>query len=112
VKSLFDEEDNESSQRDLERYFFWQDVKGYAGVALVLSPGAITLALQVFWYLRDGWWTPLSLLDGFQKITAPTSWFHQPDSWYGAWNLIQQTPLSAAFFFGAIGLTFVWAWLE
>lgn len=54
--------------------------------------GAIVLATQVLYFLHDGVWVPVSLLDGIKYIDP--DWVANPSSWVGLHQVFGATPAS------------------
>lgn len=59
--------------------------------------GLAILGWQCFAYLRDGMWTPISLLTIYQHLVAGEllNWVHRPDSWQGLHKVLSVIPPSA-----------------
>lgn len=75
---------------------------------IVLAPLLIALGivlLQCWWYISNGAWTPLSVMDGLSKVMN-TDWFLMPNDWPTATAVVKvaldTVPLSLLFL--AIGL--------
>jgi len=54
---------------------------------------------QVYYYLKDGVWYSLSVINGLQNMpgTEKFNWLSNPDNWIGLWNVLDFIPLSITF---------------
>lgn len=78
-----------------------------AGFAWFLAGWAV-LALQVFWFLRDGLWTPMSIIDVGVMIVKENasfySWLVFPMSWTGLHTVLSYIPVSLLGILGGFGI--------
>lgn len=70
-------------------------VVAYLAGSLLVFAGLGTLCVQGFLYLKDGYWTPYSLLFVATKL-SDSPWLQTPDDWVGLHNMLAATPLSVA----------------
>lgn len=69
--------------------------------AVIAFAGLALVAMQIYWYLQSGTWTPLSLIDVGKYIYADRqysngqSWLFYPTTWIGLHSILNMTPTSA-----------------
>lgn len=65
------------------------------GVAMLVA-GVAVFGFQIYWYLKNGSWMPLSLIDVASKLDV--AWAQSPNDWVGIWEILNYVP-TAAFLF-------------
>lgn len=60
------------------------------GGVLILA-AALLVGNQVLGYLRDGYWTSISLLDVLRYYFA-NPWLDAPATWIGVWKIMSSVP--------------------
>jgi len=73
--------------------------------------GAGIFIFQLYYWLHDGHWKKLSVLDGLEYLDEPPmgghlDWLYSPHSWIDFHSLLQHFSLSLTFFFLSV-LTYV-----
>ena len=69
-------------------------------IVISFISGLSIFGYQVYYYLKNGTWFSISLIDSFAYIGS--DWALQPNNWYGIWNLLNKIPLSMMLAFIAI----------
>ncbi|MBB1249138.1 hypothetical protein [Rhizobium sp. G21] len=73
---------------------------------LLLVGGAMVLVLQIVWYLQNGVWTYLSVIDVLKRVMRGSPhtrgsfalWLDNPASWRGLYEVLVYLPTFAALF--------------
>lgn len=66
---------------------------------LMLLAGIFGFGLQIYWFLRDGLWWPLSIIDTLKIINSTSKrldWLYEPQSWQGIHIIMDRLSLPAS----------------
>lgn len=75
----------------------------WLGMAMFLG-GWVTIASQGYYFLRDGIWTPVSILSVVRWTGKANSWAASPTEWEGLHKIIDALPLSGTAIVAGFGL--------
>lgn len=59
--------------------------------AVFVCAGLGIIGLQIFWFLQEGSWTSMSLIDLAQRF-SPEPWLYAPQQWIGAHWVLSKIP--------------------
>ena len=59
-----------------------------------LLGGLFIIGMQIFFYLKEGAWNSVSIIDGLVELNL--KWAINPQDWLGLWNILDFLPLSVS----------------
>ncbi|KKX30262.1 hypothetical protein YH62_11965 [Rhizobium sp. LC145] len=70
--------------------------------------GWVTIAVQIYWYLRGGLWTSVSIISALKQlpIEKVAEWASNPLDWLGLYQLLEFLPLSGSGIILGLFITF------
>lgn len=74
----------------------------YFTIAGILVSGIGVFVYQIYTYLKIGKWSSITVVDGLVELGI--SWANHPTDWKGAWNILENTPLSLFLILTSIGI--------
>jgi len=61
-------------------------------LGFLLLGGLFIIGKQIYFYLKDGVWNSVSIIDGLVELNM--KWAINPQDWVGVWSILDLLPLS------------------
>jgi hypothetical protein len=92
----------------MEKKYLPENVATIIGLILFWVPAAWVIVRQVWLYLRQGIWHPMSLLGALRVVIGDQGnpWLVYPEEWIGLHAVLNWIPLSLVFFVLGLGVLF------